>query len=88
MLVNNAFSEKRVFQKRKYRSSPRKVFLGKGVPKMCSTFTIEHRCRSAVFEMTLRHSCSPVNLLHIFRAPSTKNTYGGLLLKVLDSQNI
>ena len=32
-------------------------------------------------EITLRHGCSPVNLLHIFKTPSHKNTSGGLLLK-------
>ena len=31
-------------------------------------------------EITLRHGCSPVNLLHIFRTPFTKNTSGQLLL--------
>ena len=29
---------------------------------------------------TLRHECSPVNLLHIFKTPFYKNTSGGLLL--------
>ena len=29
---------------------------------------------------TLRHGCSPVNLLHIFRTPFTNNTSGWLLL--------
>ena len=32
----------------KYRSSPPEVFLGKGVLKICSTFTGEHTCRSAI----------------------------------------
>ena len=31
-------------------------------------------------EITLRHGCSPVNLLHILRTPFTKNTSGWLLL--------
>ena len=31
-------------------------------------------------EITLRHECSPVNLLHIFRTPITKNASGRLLL--------
>ena len=34
------------------------------------------------FEITLRHKCSPVNLLHIFRTPFYKNTYGELLLQI------
>ena len=33
-----------------------------------------------VIEITLRHGCSPVNLLHIFRTPFPKNASGGLLL--------
>ena len=53
------------------------VFLGKGVLKICSKVTGEHPCRSAISikfqsnfaEITLRHGCSPVNLLHVFRAP-------------------
>ena len=32
-------------------------------------------------ETTLWHGYSPVNLLHIFRKPFPKNTFGGLLLK-------
>ena len=28
-------------------------------------------------KITLRHGCSPVNLLHIFRTPFTKNISGG-----------
>ena len=31
-------------------------------------------------EIALRHGCSPVNLLHIFRTPFLKNTSGWLLL--------
>ena len=45
-------------------------------------------CREAIsinllcnfIEVTLRHGCSPVNLLHIFRTPFLKNTSGWLLL--------
>ena len=37
--------------------------------KLCSKFTGEHPWRSAI-SITLRHECSPVNLLHIFRATS------------------
>ena len=33
-----------------------------------------------VIEIKLRHGCSPVNLLHIFRTPFLKNTSGLLLL--------
>ena len=31
-----------------YRRSPPKVFLGKGVPKICSKFTGEHPCGSLI----------------------------------------
>ena len=34
-------------------------------------------------EIALRHGCSPINLLHMFRAPFYKNTYRGLLLHPL-----
>ena len=32
------------------------------------------------FEITLRHGCSPVNLLHIFRTVLFRNTFGRVLL--------
>ena len=35
-------------------------------------------------EITLRHECSPVNLLHIFRTPFLKNTCLWLLLFIGD----
>ena len=35
---------------------------------------------SNFIEIALRHGCSPVNLLHIFRTPFPKNTSGRLLL--------
>ena len=55
-----------------YRRSPPKVFLGKGVLKICCKFSGEHPCRSLIsrkllFEFILQHGCSPVNLLHNFR---------------------
>ena len=57
----NWFSEK---QKAEFRSSPVEVFLGKVVLKKFSNFTGQHQYWSA-----LRHGCSPVNLLYIFRTP-------------------
>ena len=74
---------------RKVRSSRQDVFLGKGVLKMCSKFTGEHPCRSVISikflcnftEIALRHVCSPVNLLHIFRTSFPKNTSAWLLLE-------
>ena len=38
------------------------------------------KLQSNFIEITLQHECSPVNLLHIFRAPFFRNTSGGLLL--------
>ena len=59
------------------RSSRPEEFLGNSVLKICSEFTGEHPCRSVIsikmqsnfIEIALRHGCSPVNLLHIFRTP-------------------
>ena len=56
--------------------------------EICSKFTGEHPCQSVIsikilcnfIEITLRHGCSPVNLLYIFRTPFSKNTSGRLLL--------
>ena len=66
------------------------VFLVKHVLKICSKSTGEHLSQSVILikllsnfiEITLRHGCSPVNLLHIFRTPFTNNTFGRLLLKI------
>ena len=78
-----------MFQKDAFRRSPSsEVFLGKGVLKICSKFTGEHPCRSEIsvklqsnfIEIALRHGCSLVNLLDIFRIPFPKNTSGRLLL--------
>ena len=71
-----------------FRYSLPEVFLVKGVVKIRSKFTGEYPCRSAVsikllcnfIQIALRHWCSPVNLLHIFRTSFNKNTYGGLLM--------
>ena len=73
-----------------YRSNHPEVFLEKGILKICNKLTEEHLCRSVIsvkllcnfIEITLLHGCSPVNLLHIFRAPFTKNTSGRLLLNL------
>ena len=74
-----------------FRSSIQEVFLSKGVLKICSKFTGEHPCYSAIsitlqnnfIKSTRWHGCSPVNLLHIFRAPFPKNTSEWLLLKAV-----
>ena len=77
-----------------HRSSPPEVFLRKGISIICCKFTREHPCRSAILiklqsnfiEIALRHGCSPVNLLHIFRALFLKNTSGRLLLNLNDGR--
>ena len=75
------------------RSSHPEVFLRKGVLKICSKFTGENPGRSVIslkllcnfIEIALRHACSSVNLLHIFRTPFPKNTPGRLLLSLVNS---
>ena len=71
-----------------FRSSHPEVFLGKSALKICSHFTGEHPCRSAIsiklynsfIEIPLRHGCFPVNLLHIYRTPFSRKTSRWLLL--------
>ena len=58
--------------------------------KICSKLTEEHPCRNVIssklqsnfIEITLRHKCFPVNLLHIFRTLFLKNTSGRHGVKV------
>ena len=60
---------------------PSRGVLGEGVLKICSKFTGEHPCRKVIsikllcnfIKITLRHGCSPVNLLLIFRTLFLKN---------------
>ena len=75
---------------RDFRNSRPKVFLVKGVLKICGKFTGEHPCRNVIsikllcnsVEIAFQHGCSPVNLLHIFRSPFSKNTSRWLLLRL------
>ena len=63
------------------------VLLVKDVLKICSAFTGEHPCRSAISIkllyaaklqentcMGIPHGCSPANFLHIFRTTFTNKT--------------
>ena len=67
------------------------MFLRKDVLKICSKFTGEHLCRSVIsiklqnnfIEIALRHGCSPVNLLYIFRTSFPRNTSGWQFLTVI-----
>ena len=71
------------------RSSRPDVFLRKVVLKIWSKFTGEHSCWNVIsiklqnnfIEITLRHGCSPVNLLYIFITPFPQNTSWRLLLE-------
>ena len=80
----------------RFRSSDPKVFLWKGVLKICYKFTGEHPCRSGILiklqstftEITLRHGCSPVKLLHISRTPFPRNVSGCLLLSLRSSREV
>ena len=88
-LVTNKFIDS-------FKSSHLEVFLGKGVLEIYSNFTVEHSWRRAIsikllcnfMEIALRHWCSPVNMLHIFRTPFPKNTSRWLLLFLLGIKEI
>ena len=54
------------------------MFQGKDVLKICSKFTGEHPCRSAI----------SINLLHISKTLFLKNTSGWLLLPMLTSRRM
>ena len=74
-----------------YSEAANQVFsLRKGVLKICIKFTGEHpyqnvvsiKLQSSFIEIALRHVCSAVNLLHVFRTPFSRNTSGQLLLLI------
>ena len=52
----------------------------RGVLKKRCSGVISINFQSNFIEITLRHGCSPVNFLHIFRTPFPKNTPRRLLL--------
>ena len=56
---------------KRFSENIQQIYRSTPMPKLLSSF----------IEITLRHGCSPVNLMHIFRAPFLKNTFGRLLLK-------
>ena len=72
----------------KFQKQPTEVFLRTGVLKICRKFIREHPFQSVILikllckfiDTALRHGCSPVNLLHIFRTLFHKNTSGWLLV--------
>ena len=73
----------------KFLSWQKKLIVGKDVLKICSKFKGEHPCQSVMsmkllcnfIEITLRHGCSPANLLHTSITSFLENTSGELLWK-------
>ena len=73
------------------RSSRSEVFSEKYALKICSKLAGKHTCQNVIsiklqsnfIEITLRHGCPPVNLLHIFRTPFTKSTSGWQPLSII-----
>ena len=62
------------------RNTRPKMFLGKG-ERLYATNLPMPKCElSPLIEVALRHGCSPVSLLHIFRTSFPKNSSGWLLL--------
>ena len=66
------------------RCSVEKVFW-KHAASLQENTHAEVRFQSNFIEIALRHGCTPVNFLHIFKALFSKNTSGWLLLKCQDS---
>ena len=64
-----------VLKKRCYENM-QQIYKRTPMPKCVST-----KLQSNFIEIILRHGCSPVNLLHVFRTTFPKNTSEGLLLK-------
>ena len=80
----------------RFRSSHPKVFLWRGVLKICSKFPGENQCRSVILiklpsnfiEITLRHGCSPVKLQLISRTLFPRNPSGWLFLPLRSSWEV
>ena len=65
------------------QKQPSRGVLNKGCPGSMQQIyrrTPMPKCDFNFIEITLRHGCSPVNLLYIFGTPFSKNTSGWLLL--------
>ena len=58
------------------------------VPRSCIPDFINSLLKSHFIEITLRHGCYPVNLLHIFITSFLKNTSGWLLMNFKPSHYI
>ena len=74
----------------KLQKQPSRGVLRKRCSENMQQIYSKHQGRSAIsvklpcnfIEITLLHGCSPVNLLHVLRAPFLKNTSRRLLLKL------
>ena len=72
------------------QKQPSRDVIKKVVLKICSKFTGEHTYRSVIsikllckfIEITLRHGCSPVNLMYIFRTTFLRIPMDGCFWKV------
>ena len=64
------------------RCSFEKVFSKYAANLQKNTHAEALKLQSNFIEIALRHGCSPVNLLYIFRTPFPKNTSRWLLLKI------
>ena len=84
-----------LINKDELQKEPSRGFLRKGALKICSKFTGQNPCESAISvkllcnftQITLWHGCSPVNLLYIWRTPFSKNTSRRLLLGFLEKKS-
>ena len=61
--------------KKRYSENMQQIHMRTPMPE----YDISIKLLSNFFEITLRHGCFPVNLLHIFRTPLLKNTSWRLL---------
>ena len=57
--------------------------ISRRTPVQKCDFNKVEKLQSNFIETTLRHGCSPVNLLYIFRTSFSKNTSGWLLLHII-----
>ena len=64
--------------KKRYFENMQQISSRTPMPK-CSFNKVALLCN--FIEIALRHGCSPVNLLHIFKTPFPKNNSGRLLLR-------
>ena len=70
----------RVLLKKKCSENMHQIYWRTPMPK-CDFNNVALLCY--FIEIALRHGCSPVNLLRIFKTPFLKNTSGRPLLKLI-----